>query len=403
MMTLLLRIIRPLPGIVIKAVPLPKPQRAEGRDSRATVGRYCAENGYRSVLLVTDKTLLSLGYHEMITDELKKNGVACTVFDAIDGEPTVGVIEAGRNRAVECGADCIVALGGGSVMDSSKVIAVGAGYPRRRINAFLRKFVFAGRKKTLPLITVPSTAGTGAEITVGAVVKNAKGVKKSAVIVGLNVPYVVLDSRLTENAPQNVTVFCGIDALSHGLEGCLAAVRSSKEDIRMSRECVRLAFDNLPVLLEDPQNGQARQNMCLAAHYGGNAINRQLAGYVHAFAHTLGAAYHIPHGRAIAICLLPLVSHHRRTCADRLFALSVYCGFCPPDAPRDEGVETFINRLAGLLRQCGIRDGLPEMAEDDLPELTRKIQTDAVNYSSPKTLSRSEIVGLLGEIKRGVL
>lgn len=171
------RCIRRLPGAVIHAVPIPEPEVTEGFGSREQIGSICKALGAKSVLLVTDKTLFSLGFHEKIVGSLKAEGVPCAVFSDISTEPTTDIIRAGRQAAVDCKADCIAALGGGSVMDSSKIIAAGAKKPNKSVSRYLHKFDFI-KGKTLPLITVPSTAGTGAEYTVGAVVKKLKGREK---------------------------------------------------------------------------------------------------------------------------------------------------------------------------------------------------------------------------------
>ena len=392
--------IRKLPGIVIKAAEIPDPETTEGFGSRRQVGEICKAAGYRSVLLVTDQTLYALGLHEKVRDSLRKNKVRCAVFCGINSEPTLDIIEAGKRAAVRCRADCIVALGGGSVLDSCKIIAAAAKYPKVNVHTFLHKFALVAGK-TLPMISIPSTAGTGAEYTVGAVVKNTCGVKNSTVVVGLNVVHVILDSELMINAPKSVTVWCGVDALSHGLEGVVADVTSSGEDIHKSRECVRLAMENLPRLLEDPHDVEARQNMCLAAHYGGNAINKQLAGYVHAFAHSIGALYHIPHGEAIAHCLVPVMEIQKEQCLDRLAVLAVYCGAAEaadePEAAADKLLET----LKQLLQRCGMEKGCRQIKESDYRRLTAMIDNDSINYSPPKTFTDREIKATLDRIRKG--
>ena len=264
--------IRKVPGTVIKAAPIPKPEVIEGFGTREQVGAICEEAGFQSALLVTDETIFGLALHEKVTASLEEHGISYTVFHDIHSEPTVEIVEAGRHAAEDCSADCIIALGGGSVMDSSKIIAASARHPLLPIQHYLHKFAIA-EGGTLPMINIPTTAGTGVECTVGAVVRNERGVKSSTVVIGLDVSHVILDSELIVNAPKSVTVWCAIDALSHGLEGLLADVGSTEEDIRKSRECVRLILENLPLLLEDPHNLDARQATLRAAHYGGNAIN----------------------------------------------------------------------------------------------------------------------------------
>lgn len=394
------KLIRRLPGVVIKMIPKPEPVVTTGCGSREKIGEICADAGYKSVLLVTDQTIYSLGFHEKVLNSIKANNITSTVFYNIASEPTIDIINEGRTMAIDCGADCIIALGGGSVLDICKIIAAGAKIQRRKTKNLLHKFVYVSGK-TLPVIAVPSTSGTGAEITVGAVVNNEKGVKISTVVIGLNVPHVVLDSELTINAPESVTVYCGIDALSHGIEGCLADVKSSEEDIHKSRECVKLVFQNLPNLILNPDDIDARQNTSLAAYYGGNAINKQLAGYVHAFAHSIGAIYHIPHGKAIALCLIPIVSFHKKICMDKLAKLSIYCGFSKDTDENAAAADHFIAALEGLLKKCGFERGCDLIDEKDYKKLIKMINADSINYSPPKTLSNKEIVRLLDEIRKG--
>ena len=391
--------IRKIPGTVIKAVPIPHPEIAQGFGTRERVGEICRGAGYRSVLVVTDETLFGLGLHEKAVSSLEKQGIKVTVFHSINSEPTVAIVKEGRQAAIDCGADCVVAIGGGSVMDSSKIIAASAKHPHLPLGQFLLKFAIA-TDGTLPMINIPSTAGTGAECTVGAVVKNLRGVKKSTVIVGLTVTHVILDSELIVNAPQSVTVWCAIDALSHGLEGLLADVSSTEEDIFKSRECVRLILENLPVLLENPKDTEARQATLLAAHYGGNAINTQLAGYVHAFAHSLGAMYHIPHGKAIAWCLLPVIKAQEHERFDRLAAL--YSHLHPGEViDRVTASDNFILETQELLDRCGLEKGCSLLKATDYAALTRMINADSINYSPSRTFTDSEIRMLLDQIRRG--
>ena len=392
--------IRKIPGTVIKAVPIPKPEVIQGFGTRGQVGDICLREGYKSVLLVTDETLYGLGLHEKVLASLEKNGIKCSVFQDINSEPTYAIVKAGRQAAIDCGAECVIALGGGSVMDSSKIIAASARHSHLPLRQFLLKFAIANGG-TLPMINIPSTAGTGAECTVGAVIKNTRGVKSSTVVVGLTIAYVILDSELIVNAPQGVTVWCAIDALSHGLEGLLADVSSSDEDVFKSRECVRLILENLPVLLEDPKNIEARQATLLAANYGGNAINTQLAGYVHAFAYSIGAMYHIPHGKAIAWCLLPVVQaqeHQRYTQLAELYV------FCHKDEKQPEDVEAadrLIMDIRQLLDRCALEKKCDLIKTSDYEKLTKMINADSINYSPSRTFTDNEIRMLLDQIRRG--
>ena len=271
-------------------------------------------------------------------------------------------------------------------MDSCKMIAAGVRMPHLPVKALLLKFLPVPGS-TLPLLMVPSTAGTGAETTVGAVVSNERGVKGSTVLIGLNVTDVVLDSELTIRAPQQVTAACGIDALSHCIEGAVSDTEVDEEDMRLSMEGVKLILQNLPVVMREPDNKEARLAMCRAALYGGNAINTQLAGYVHAFAHSIGAKYHLPHGQAISLMLMPVLEFQKKACLTKYEALSRYCG-----------VPDFLQAVRDLMAQCGMDKIKSPVRACDHEELVPMIAADSINYSAPVTLSEEDIKRILDEV-----
>ena len=380
-----------LPGKVIHAIPLPEPEVTDGLGARRQIGAICQQLGYKQVLLVTDTTLSALGFDKAIRESLEEAQINCSVFSDIHSEPNIAIVEAGRRQALETQADAIIALGGGSVMDSCKMIAAGVKMPHVPVKALLLKFLPVPGN-TLPLIMVPSTAGTGAELTVGAVVSNERGTKGSTVLIGLNVVHVVHDSELTLHAPKAVTAACGIDALSHCIEGAVADVDKDEEDMHMSMEGVKLILQHLPIVMREPDNNESRLAMCRAAMYGGNAINTQLAGYVHAFAHSIGAKYHLSHGQAISLMLMPVLEFQKEACRERYEALAQYCGIANASA------DAFLQAVRDLLHTCEL-DQLPSPVRAcDHEELIPMIAADSINYSAPVTLSNEDIKVVLGEI-----
>ena len=379
-----------LPGKVIHAIPIPDPEVVEGHASRSQIGEICKQCGYQHVLLITDQTLSALGYGQAITDSLEKVGIDYTVFNDINSEPTIAIIEAGRQKAMESHAECIIALGGGSVLDSSKMVAASVKMPHLSVKTLLLKFLPV-RGNTLPIIAVPSTAGTGAETTVGAVVLNEHGVKSSTVLIGLNVTHVVLDSELTIHAPKQVTAACGMDALSHCIEGAVSDVDVDEEDMHLSMEGVHLIMQNLPIVMKEPENIEARLGLCRAAMYGGNAINTQLAGYVHAFAHSIGAKYHVPHGQAISLMLMPVLEFQKEVCREKYTQLAKYCGV-------GASAEAFIEAVRQLMAQCGMDQIASPVRPCDHEELIPMIAADSINYSSPITLSNDDIKQVLNTV-----
>ena len=389
--------IHKLPGKVIHAIPLPEPDVTEGHGARGRIGEICRENGYKQVLLVTDRTLHALGFEQPVVASLEAAGVGCTVFDDIHSEPSIATIEAGRQQALACGADCIVALGGGSVMDTCKMVAAGVKMPHLPVKALLLKFLPV-RGGTLPLIMVPSTAGTGAEVTVGAVVLDERGVKGSTVLIGLKVPHVILDSELTVNAPREVTAACGIDALSHCIEGAVSDTEVDEEDMKLSLDGIRLILQHLPTVMENPQDVEARLGMCRAAMYGGNAINTQLAGYVHAFAHSIGAKYHLPHGKAISLMLLPVLEFQKAACLEKYAKIARYCALADEDTADADAAERFLATVRHLLAQCGLDAIASPVRLCDHEELIPMIAADSINYSSPVTLNNDQIKQVLDTV-----
>ena len=383
-----------LPGRVIHTIPLPEPEVTEGHGARRRTGELCKQCGYKHVLLVTDKTLTALGYHHAVIESLEKAGIGYTFFNDIDSEPDIRIIEQGRRKALECAAECIIALGGGSVMDSCKMIAAGVKMPHLQVKSLLLRFlpVHGG---TLPLIMIPSTAGTGAETTVAAVVVNEHGVKGSTVFIGLNITNVVLDSELTVHAPASVTAACGFDALSHCIEGVVSDTKVDEEDMKMSLEGVKLIMHNLPLVMLEPDNAEARLAMCRAALYGGNAINTQLAGYVHAFAHSIGSKYHLPHGQAISLMLLPVLEFQKQSCLSKYAMLARYCEFSSDTVSDEEAADAFLQAVRDLEAQCGMDKLKSPVRACDYAELIPLIAADSINYSSPVTLSNSDIKTVL--------
>ena len=401
-----------LPGKVIHAIPLPEPEVTAGQGARRAIGAMCKKAGYKQVLVVTDETLHRLGYDEAIVASLKEAGVNASLFCDIHSEPTIAIIEAGRKQALDTQAEAIIALGGGSVMDSCKMIAAGCRMPHISVKALLLKFLPVPGE-TLPLIMVPSTAGTGAELTVGAVVTNDQGTKSSTVLIGLNVTHVIHDSELTIHAPKAVTAACGIDALSHCIEGVVSDTEVEEEDMRMSLEGVKLILENLPLLCTEQSSNNlqttsnnfkllesARLHMAKAAMYGGNAINTQLAGYVHAFAHSIGAMYHLSHGQAISLMLLPVMEYQKNECMHHYAELARYCGLVekPLMVNDAQAAELFLQAVRDLLKTCGMDKIESPVRACDHEQLIPMIAADSINYSAPVTLNNEDIKAVLNKI-----
>jgi len=172
-------------------------------------------------------------------------------------------------------------------------------------------------------------------------------------------------------------------------------------DEKLSEEGVRLIMQHLPVVTKEPENIEARLGMCRAAMYGGHAINTQLAGYVHAFAHSIGALYHIPHGKAIAWCLIPVLEAQEYMRYNKMSNVAKYCHVADKNDTAEEASDKLILALKKLLIQCGLEKGCGLIKTDDYDKLTEMIDADSINYSPVRTFTDSEIRMLLDQIRRG--
>ncbi len=398
-MYLLRCLIRKLPGKIVKLIKLPDPEIINEFGGAKKIGEICKFFGFENVLLVSDENLIALGIHKDVEQSLKENNITYSFYITPTSEPNLDIVENGRRKLENFSADAIIALGGGAVLDACKMIAAAAILKKRKTNSLLKKFLIV-EKKTLPIISIPTTAGTGAELTVACVVKNKNQQKKASVIVGLNIKAVILDGELMINTPNSITCACGFDALSHGLEGVVSATKVKEEDMNKSMECVKLVLNNLHILIDEPKNIASRQKMSLAANFGGNAINKQLAGYVHAFAHTLGSIYHIPHGNAIAMCLIPIMVFQKNKCLKKLALLSKYCELSDSNEDDEVSANKLLDEISKLKDLCNFRNYNNLIEKKDYKLIYKGVVSDSINYSAPLTLKRKDVFKILDEISK---
>ena len=267
----------------------------EGENSILKIPALLTKAGKKKVLLVTDKGITSLGLTAPLLSELEKAGVTCHVYDDTVANPTIDNIEEALKMYKDNGCQAIIAFGGGSPMDCAK--GVGARVARPNLTIPQMRGLLKVMKKTPLLIAVPTTAGTGSETTIAAVISNPRTHEKYAVNDFHLVPkYAVLDPLITVGLPPHITATTGMDALTHAVEAYVG--RSNTDETRQAaRKAVKLIHENLYNAYTDGSNLTARSNMLTAAFYAGIAFTKAYVGYVHAIAHTLGGYYRIPHGR----------------------------------------------------------------------------------------------------------
>lgn len=386
-------------GVVTGLLPIPQPMLLVGAGASRRLGQALAGFGHRKILVVTDATVVELGLLRGFTQALKKAGADFVVFDAVTPDAPIPVVEKGIAFFKRRGCDAVVGFGGGSPMDAAKVIAYAAANGARP--AKLAGY-FKGLHAPAPIYAVPTTAGTGSEVTVAAVISDPESEKKLVVADTRLVPAMAaLDPTLMLGLPPAVTAATGMDALTHAVEAYLGQWATEYTD-RMARAAVGLVFANLREAVRSPRSLEAREHMALAATFGGLAFTRANVGYVHAIAHQLGGKYHTPHGLANAI-MLPKVLHFLAPAVTkRLAELAVAAGLGKGTERPAALSRKFVDAVEQLDRDIGIPVTLDALKERDIPALAKAACWEAdTNYPVPKYMSPSTCEALLRQALPG--
>lgn len=381
-------------GAVTRLMPIPQPTLLVGPGSSRRLGQAVGGFGHAKVLVVTDKIIAGLGLLEGLTDALTAAGVAYTVFDEITPDAPIPLVERGIQAYRDNGCDGLVAVGGGSAIDSAKAIAVAIANPRKPLRSLAG--YYKGLRTPAPIYAVPTTAGTGSEVTVAAVVADPERHSKLVIVDTRIVPRMAaLDATLMTGLPRAVTAATGIDALTHAVEAFIGQWATPYTD-GLALMAVDLIFKNLRTACNDGANLEARENMALASTYAGMAFTRANVGYVHAIAHQFGGLYHTPHGLANAIVLPHVLRFSLPAVADRLATLAVRAGLGQASERRAMLAERFIDGVVALNLDIGIPNVLAALREKDIPALARAALHEAhTGYPVPRYMNQAECETLI--------
>jgi len=384
-------------GAVTRWLPIPQPTLLVGPGSAARLGELIAGFGHRKPLLVTDAVIARLGLAAPMTAALQAAGVEFVVFDAVTPDAPIPVIEQGLAlfRSEQC--DAIIALGGGSVIDAAKVIGLAAA--NHKPPAALAGY-FRGLHGPVPIYAVPTTAGTGSEVTVAAVISDTEAGRKLVVADTRIVPdMAALDPTLMVGLPPAVTAATGMDALTHAVEAFIGGWATPFTD-RMALAATAMIWQQLPRVFRDGHDLAAREKMALASTFAGLAFTRANVGNVHAIAHQLGGRYHTPHGLANAMLLPSVLRFSLRQTAARLAALARRVGLHADGDDNDALASQFIDAVQAMNDALGIPRTLAALREGDVAGLARAACHEAdFNYPVPRRMSQGDCEGLL----RGLL
>ncbi|MBC7227081.1 MAG: iron-containing alcohol dehydrogenase [Thermoflexales bacterium] len=304
----------------------------------------------RRALIVTDATLVKLGIVDKVLPHLKNAGLEVRVFDEVEPDPSVATVMRGAEVARAFEPDWIIGLGGGSPMDAAKAIWIL--YERPDLHpAEINPFVRLGLRQKARLITIPTTSGTGAEITWAIVLTDTEEQRKMGLGNRENVAdMAIVDPALTVGMPPHLTADTGMDALTHAVEGYTCTWHNDISD-GLCIQAARLVFQYLPRAVADGSDMEARERMHNAAAIAGMGFGNAMASMAHAMGHTLGAMFHIPHGRAVGIYLPYTIEFCAREAPERFAELAALTG-CS-QAGGEEGARALARRIRDLARQIG--------------------------------------------------
>lgn len=347
-------------------IPWGMPETLEGAGAVKKLPDLIKKKGYNKVLVVTDKVLMDLGLPKGMLKAMDAAGIEYVVYDGVQPNPTDRNVNEGLKLFRENGCQAMVAFGGGSPMDCCKGIGAMAVKKGKTVEQLQGLFKVLHRIPTI--FAVPTTAGTGSETTVAAVITNEKTHHKASMNdTSLMPKYAVLDPELTVGLPPKVTSTTGMDALCHAVECYTNNTYNSKLEKKLAEDAVKLIYDNLYTAYCDGSNLEARQNMQKAAFYAGRAFTRGCVGYVHAIGHTLGGLYGTPHGLAMSVILPHVMRQFGSAAHERLARLAEICGMT--GANDAEKAEKFISWIEEMKAKMNIPAGLDVIKDEDVPQI----------------------------------
>lgn len=373
--------------IAIPLLPYRSPELLHGMEE--LVGKL-NELQLASVLLVTDAGIRGLGLTKHLEELLSENNISCTVYDGTVANPTTDNVEEALHLYKENNCQALIGFGGGSSMDCAK--AVGACIARPKTPLMKMKGILKVIRPLPPLFAVPTTAGTGSETTLAAVITDAKTRVKYPINDFPLIPrYAVLDPEVTRSLPPFITASTGLDALTHAVEAYIGR-STTKKTRKAALKAVQLIFANLQTAYHDGNNMSARKNMLHASYYAGVAFTISYVGYVHAVAHSLGGKYNIPHGLANAVLLPIVLRDYGSTIYKKLHELADAAGLSDASESDASAAEKFISAIENMLDEFSLGRTLSGIRAEDIPELARHADAEGNPlYPVPVLMNAKEL------------
>lgn len=360
--------------------------------SCSELGNVFKKENSTSVLVVTDAGIVKNGLTNSLENVLKKNKIRYTVYDKTQPNPTVDNVEDALTLYNKNKCDTLIAIGGGSAMDCAKAVGARVAYPKKTVGQMGGILRVIRRLPTL--IAIPTTAGTGSETTLAAVITDSKTHHKYALMSFSLIPhYAVLDAALTYTLPPHMTSTTGMDALTHAVEAYIGR-STSKETRGLALEATKLVFENVEKAYVNGNDHKARENMLHAAYKAGVAFSKSYVGYIHAVAHSLGGKYGTPHGLANAVIMPYVLESYGKSAHKKLHRLGVAAGVCSENDSDEVGAKKFIEAIKALNAKMNIPDKITGIKKEDISEMARHAEKEANPlYPVPKLMTRKELEG----------
>ena len=374
-----------------------EPELIKGAGSVDRLAETVKKNGHDRVLVVTDKGLMNLHLLDGLFAALEKNGVQYFVYDGTQPNPTIPNIEEAKAMYEQNGCQAVIAFGGGSSMDCAKVAAARVRCPNKSVRKM--RGTFGVMKKLPTLYAVPTTAGTGSESTITAIVSDPETHEKYGIHDPVLRPaYAVLDAELTVGLPPHITSTTGMDALTHAVEAYIGK-SNTKKTAAEALKATRMIFDNLETAYADGKNITARENMLEASYHAGIAFRQAYVGYIHAIAHNFGGMYGTPHGLANAVIMPYVLDWYGESAHARLADLADAAGIVTTETTAAEKAVLLIRKIREMNRDMNIPEHLDVLKEEDVETIAdRALREGNPLYPVPKIIDKPQCMALIRKI-----
>jgi len=367
-----------------------------GAGAISVIADEIAQRGFKKAFVVTDKDLLKFNVAQKVTTLLETAGIPYELYSNVKSNPTVENVQTGVNAFKVSGADFLIAIGGGSPIDTAKGIGIITNNPEFT-DVISLEGVAATKNRSVPLIAIPTTAGTAAEVTINYVVTDETAVKKMVCVDPKDIPVIaIVDPEMMASMPKGLTASTGMDALTHAIEGYITKGAWVLTDM-VELKAIELIAKHLPTAVAVPGDLEARDGMGTAQYIAGMGFSNVGLGIVHSMAHSLGAVYDTPHGVANALLLPYVMEYNAPATGEKYREIARNLGVTDVDSMTAEQYRTAaVEAVITLSQTVGIPQKLVEIGakEEDLPKLARLAYDDVCTPGNPRDTTVDEILGI---------